>query len=146
MIIDSHQHVFWHGRDDAGLVADMDEHGIDQAWLLSWKIPPSEDAPVYRRVLNPIHMRPDGTHRGIPLSDLMRSTDLSLDEVAHQCGFRSQPNLRHVPQSDGRTPGPVPAEALTPRRHHERVIGVAAVSCHRDPAAPATRVRESRLR
>ena len=35
MIIDSHQHVFWHGRDDAGLVADMDQHGIDLAWLLT---------------------------------------------------------------------------------------------------------------
>ena len=27
MLIDSHQHVFWHGRDDAGLVADLDEFG-----------------------------------------------------------------------------------------------------------------------
>ena len=39
MLIDSHQHVFWHGRDDAGLVADLDEFGIDFAWLLSWDMP-----------------------------------------------------------------------------------------------------------
>ena len=37
MIIDAHQHVFWHGRDDAGLIADMDEQGIDKAWALTWE-------------------------------------------------------------------------------------------------------------
>jgi len=31
MIIDTHQHVFWHGKDDAGLIADMDAHGIGRA-------------------------------------------------------------------------------------------------------------------
>lgn len=71
MIIDSHQHVFWHGRDDAGLVADMDAHGISLAWLLSWEILPFEDEGSYRRALNPLHVRPDGTHAGIPLSDLL---------------------------------------------------------------------------
>lgn len=70
-LIDSHQHVFWHGRDDAGLVADMDEHGIEKAWLLSWEIPPFEDAPGYHGVLNPRHVRADGTHGGIPLGDLL---------------------------------------------------------------------------
>lgn len=70
-IIDSHQHVFWHGRDDAGLIADMDEHGIESAWLLSWEVPPEEDHPGYHGVLNPLHMRADGTHRGVPLSDLL---------------------------------------------------------------------------
>jgi predicted TIM-barrel fold metal-dependent hydrolase len=75
MLIDSHQHVFWHGRNDAGLVADMDEHGIDQAWLLSWHIAPDEDSPFYHGVLNPEHMRADGTHAGIPLSDLIKARD-----------------------------------------------------------------------
>ena len=37
MLIDSHQHVFWHYRNDADLVADMDAHGIDLAWLLTWE-------------------------------------------------------------------------------------------------------------
>ena len=72
-LIDSHQHVFWHGRDDAGLVADLDEHGIDLAWLLSWEIVPEEDARSYHAVLNPEHLRADGTHAGIPLSDLLRT-------------------------------------------------------------------------
>jgi predicted TIM-barrel fold metal-dependent hydrolase len=71
MIIDTHQHVFWHGRDDAALVADMDAHGIGLAWLLSWDVLPFEDEPGYHRVLNPLHFRPDGTHAGIPLSDLL---------------------------------------------------------------------------
>src|SRR3569833_310887 len=77
MMIDSHQHVFWHGRDDAGLVADMDSHQISRAWLLSWEIMPFEDEKSYHRVLNPLHLRPDGTHAGIPLSDLLlaRSRD-----------------------------------------------------------------------
>jgi predicted TIM-barrel fold metal-dependent hydrolase len=71
MIIDSHQHVFWHGRDDAGLIADMDDHGIDVAWLLSWEIAREEDSSGYHAVLNPLQMRDDGTHRGIPLEDLL---------------------------------------------------------------------------
>ena len=74
-LIDSHQHVFWHGRDDTGLVADMDEHGINQAWLLTWEIPPEEDHPFYHNILNPEHSRPDGTHGGIRLSDLLRARD-----------------------------------------------------------------------
>ena len=74
-IIDSHQHVFWHGKNDAGLIADMDEHGIECSWLLSWDVPPTEDHPGYHGVLNPIHIRDDGTHRGIPLVDLLLARD-----------------------------------------------------------------------
>jgi predicted TIM-barrel fold metal-dependent hydrolase len=79
MRIDSHQHVFWHGRDSAGLIADMDEHQIDQAWLLSWEILPHEDESGYHGVLNPLHLRADGTHAGIPLSDLIRTRDAYPD-------------------------------------------------------------------
>ena len=73
--IDTHQHVFWHGRDDAGLILDMDENGIDLSWLLSWEVPPYEDAVVYHPILNPIHMRGDGTHRGIVLEDLIKARE-----------------------------------------------------------------------
>ena len=69
--IDTHQHVFWHGRDDKGLVADMDQAGIEYAWLLTWEIHPTEDAVGYHGVLNPRHMRSDGTHAGIPFEDLV---------------------------------------------------------------------------
>jgi len=74
-IIDTHQHVFWHGRDDNGLIADMDENGVGLAWLLSWEIPPWEDSPGVHGVLNPEHCRPDGTHAGIPLSDVIKARD-----------------------------------------------------------------------
>lgn len=73
MIIDSHQHVFWHGRDDEGLMADLDAHAIDLAWLLTWEIPPQEDNLMYHRVLDPRNVREDGTHRGIPLEDVVRT-------------------------------------------------------------------------
>ena len=69
--VDSHQHVFWHAKDDDGLIADMDEHAIEYAWLLSWEILPSEHAPGYTTILNPLRTRPDGTLQGIPLDDLL---------------------------------------------------------------------------
>ncbi len=94
-IIDSHQHVFWHGRDDAGLVADMDEHGIEYAWLLSWEIPPAEDNPSYHAVLNPIHVRPDGTHCGIPLEDLLLTRDRNPGRFL--VGFCPHPLVGNAP-------------------------------------------------
>ena len=69
MIIDAHQHVFWHKRDDAGLIADMDDHRIDVAWLLTWEIARFEDSWGTHGSLNPMHIRPDGTHAGIVLAD-----------------------------------------------------------------------------
>lgn len=72
-IIDSHQHVFWHGRDDSGLVRDMDENRIDMAWLLTWEIPepPDSDATANVKFLNPARVRSDGSHPGILLDDLI---------------------------------------------------------------------------
>lgn len=74
-IIDTHQHVFWHGRDDHGLIADMDENGVALAWLLTWEIPPWENPPDVHGVLNPEHIRSNGTHAGIPLTDLIKARD-----------------------------------------------------------------------
>jgi predicted TIM-barrel fold metal-dependent hydrolase len=73
-IIDTHQHVFWQGRDDAGLIADMDEHGVSLAWLLTWEIPAyprHPEAISAARLLNPAHIRADGSHPGILLEDLL---------------------------------------------------------------------------
>lgn len=75
VIIDSHQHVFWHNRNDVDLVADMDASKIDKAWLLSWEIPVDQDARGYHAVLNPLHIRENGTHAGIPFSDLVLARD-----------------------------------------------------------------------
>ncbi len=79
MIVDAHQHVCWHDRDTDGLVRDLDEQGIDQAWLLTWEIAPNEHNESHHRFLNPIHRRTDGTHAGIPLEDLLRARDREPD-------------------------------------------------------------------
>jgi predicted TIM-barrel fold metal-dependent hydrolase len=96
MIIDTHQHVFWHGRNDADLVADMDAHGIQQAWLLSWEVAPDEDERVYHGVLNPLHVRADGTHAGIPLSDLLLTRDRYPDRFV--VGYCPHPLLPEAPR------------------------------------------------
>jgi len=96
MIIDSHQHVFWHGRDDAGLIADMDEHGVDRAWLLSWEIAPEDDNPHYHGVLDPRGLRADGTLAGIPLRDLLSARDRYPDRF--MAGYCPNPALPHAAQ------------------------------------------------
>jgi hypothetical protein len=93
MTIDSHQHVFWHNRDDSGLIADMDENKIDVAWLLTWEIPPHDDEPQYRGVLNPTRVRADGTHPGIVLQDLIIARDRYPKRfVLGYCPYPAHPN------------------------------------------------------
>jgi len=70
-IVDSHQHVRWHQRDEHGLVADLDAHGIDYAWLLTWQLGPVEQSPEHAAYLNPALTLPDGSHPGIPLAELL---------------------------------------------------------------------------
>jgi predicted TIM-barrel fold metal-dependent hydrolase len=96
MIIDTHQHVFWHGRNDADLVADMVAFGIQQAWLLSWEVAPSEDERIYHGALNPLHVRADGTHAGIPLSDLLQTRDRYPDRFV--VGYCPHPLLPEAPR------------------------------------------------
>lgn len=96
MIIDTHQHVYWHGRNDAGLVADMDEQGVDLAWLLSWEIPADEDDGTYHGVLNPENVRGNGTHAGITLSDLLRTRDRYPDRFI--VGYCPNPRLPNAPR------------------------------------------------
>ena len=90
MIIDAHQHVFWHGRNDAGLIADMDEQGIDFAWVLTWEIPPDE--PCFdMKALNPTRVRVDGTHPGMTLEDVLILRDRHPDRVI--VGYCPDPRL-----------------------------------------------------
>ena len=73
-IIDMHQHVCWHGRDDAELVANMDAHGIERAVLLNWDITALEFAESYEGAFNPVHVVPGrGRHSGLPLADVVRA-------------------------------------------------------------------------
>lgn len=72
-IIDFHQHVFWHGRDDAGLAGNLDEHGIEKAVLLSWDVTELELTQAYENVFNPVHARAGGRVPGLPLSDVVRA-------------------------------------------------------------------------
>ena len=96
MIIDSHQHVFWHGGSDFDLVADMDAHGIDQAWLLTWEIPAQQEPPgVYHGVLNPAHVRADGSHRGVVLGDLVTARDRFPDRFV--LGYCPDPLVAGAP-------------------------------------------------
>ncbi|MGB2820286.1 MAG: hypothetical protein WBF17_04855, partial [Phycisphaerae bacterium] len=95
MIIDAHQHVFWHGKSDRDLIADMDAHGIELAWLLTWEAPDDEDAAVYLPTVNPCHARPDGTHAGLPLSDVLTAREHYPDRFV--LGYCPNPRTPNAP-------------------------------------------------
>lgn len=75
MLIDAHQHVYYHGLSPTGVVAEMDRYGIDRAWILTWYLPPGEDVPRTHAYFNPANFRPDGTHAGSTLADVIRACD-----------------------------------------------------------------------
>jgi predicted TIM-barrel fold metal-dependent hydrolase len=52
-IIDAHNHPDWHGHDLKRFLANMDQHGIAQTWLLSWECPADEYDPEYNHVMSP---------------------------------------------------------------------------------------------
>jgi predicted TIM-barrel fold metal-dependent hydrolase len=96
-IIDSHQHVFWHGGDDAAHIADMDAHGIDLAWLLTWEIPPYPAYPdniTWAETWNPARTRADGSHPGIVLDDLLLAASRYSDR--YLLGYCPDPQLPHA--------------------------------------------------
>jgi hypothetical protein len=45
VIIDAHNHPDWHGHDLDRFLANMDRHGIEKTWLLSWESPTDEFDP-----------------------------------------------------------------------------------------------------
>jgi len=51
--IDAHNHPDWHGHNLDRFLANMDAHGIDRAWLLTWIAPRDEYAPAYYTVVPP---------------------------------------------------------------------------------------------
>lgn len=91
MIIDSHIHAHYHGFGPADVVAEMDAFGIDRAWLLTWYLPPGEDVPETHGAFNPHNIRPDGTHAGIVLRDVLEGRDAYSDRfVAGYCPCPSE--------------------------------------------------------
>ncbi len=58
MIVDCHNHPDWHGHDLDRYLANMDQHGIDVTWLLSWECPRDEFDPNYFKACP--HAGPDG--------------------------------------------------------------------------------------
>lgn len=75
MIIDSHNHSHYNGVGPDGLVAEMAAFGIDRTWLLTWYLPPSEHLPASHRAFNPRNVRPDGTHAGVTLADVVEVSE-----------------------------------------------------------------------
>ena len=72
-IIDSHNHVYYHQLDPAGVVGELDEFGIERCWVLTWNLPPAEDVPGSHGTFNPRNFRTDGTHAGSNLDDVIEA-------------------------------------------------------------------------
>ncbi|MDA0709739.1 MAG: hypothetical protein O3B73_05950, partial [bacterium] len=93
MIIDAHNHVYYHGLNAEGVLDEMDRFGFDRAWLLTWYLPPGEHIQSNYRVFNPCNVRPDGTHAGATLDDLSRACEKYPDRfVAGYCPCPTEGN------------------------------------------------------
>jgi len=96
-IVDSHQHVNWHQRDAAGLIADCDAHNIAYSWLLNWCLGPSEfESADYQQYLNPALQSDGGSHPGIPLPELLAARDRFPGRF--QVGYCPNPIWRNAPK------------------------------------------------
>ena len=73
MIIDAHNHVYYHDLNEDGVVGEMDSFGFDIAWLLTWHLPPAEHVASSHRVFNPLNLRADGTHAGTTFDTVLRA-------------------------------------------------------------------------
>ena len=68
-VIDAHNHPDWHGHDLARFLANMDRHGIDRTWLLTWECPPDEYDPAG---YFPVMHFGDGLAYPVPFSACLR--------------------------------------------------------------------------
>lgn len=93
-IVDSHQHVLWHNRDGQGLIDDLDKHGIDYAWLLSW-LPDPGNAQANSLMLNPMNVRLDGSQDGITLRDIVETKERWPDRFV--VGYCPNPRWPQAP-------------------------------------------------
>ena len=86
MIIDAHNHIYYHNLNAEGVLAEMDAFGYDVTWLLTWYLPPGEHIPSSHRTFNPCNVRSDGTHAGTTLDDISRARERYPDRfVAGYC-------------------------------------------------------------
>ena len=91
MVIDAHQHVYYHNLTPKGVIAEMDTFGIDVTWLLTWYLPPSEDVRSTHGAFNSLNFRPDGSHAGAILNEVLRARDDYPDRfVAGYCPCPSE--------------------------------------------------------
>lgn len=91
-IVDTHQHVNWCGRDTTGLVADLREHNVTYAWLLTWCLGPTEEPGRHLHYFNPAHygLTP---HPGMPLSDIIEAkAHYPRDFIVGYCPHPSWPD------------------------------------------------------
>ena len=97
MIIDAHNHVYYHNLNADGVISEMDRFGYDATWLLTWYLPPGEHVSSSYRVFNPCNLRSDGTHAGATLEDLSRACERFPDRfVAGFCPCPSEGNAADV--------------------------------------------------
>lgn len=87
MVIDAHNHVYWYGYGPDELVANMDEHGIDVAWLLSWELAEG----MYDHGYDKSFIAP---YIGMPLEAIWVAVDRYPDRFIP--GFAPNPKLPHA--------------------------------------------------
>jgi predicted TIM-barrel fold metal-dependent hydrolase len=87
MVIDAHNHVYWYGYGPDELVANMDEHGIDVTWLLSWELAEG----MYDHGYDKSFMAP---YIGMPLEAIWVAVDKYPDRFVP--GFAPNPKLPHA--------------------------------------------------
>ncbi|HID06217.1 MAG TPA: hypothetical protein EYP10_03625 [Armatimonadetes bacterium] len=75
MIIDVHQHVNWHGHNVHKLIENMDAHGIDKCWLLTWECPIEEMGDLDMRSTFSLH------GHGLPLADVIEAARSYPDRI-----------------------------------------------------------------
>jgi predicted TIM-barrel fold metal-dependent hydrolase len=93
LIIDAHNHSHYNLFGPEKLIAEMDAFGYAKAWLLTWYHPPGEHVPSSHRAFNPTNVRPDGTHGGIVLRDVVETCQRFPDRfVAGYCPCPTEGN------------------------------------------------------
>ncbi|MFT5377266.1 MAG: putative TIM-barrel fold metal-dependent hydrolase [Candidatus Latescibacterota bacterium] len=105
-VVDSHMHVNYHGLDAAAVVGEMDDFGIDRAWILTWYLPPSENVPSANSGFSPLNKRADGTHAGVILRDVVDACAAFPERlVAGYCPCPSEENAPDLFEAAYRTHG-----------------------------------------